>query len=244
MRTLTSHELLSVWERGAAQSVAERALLLAAAGTGLSEEEVSKMPVGRRDALLLKLRERMFGQRVDSVAECACCGTRLEMGFDINEVIIDPLPEREEPASFELDGFRLTCRLPDSRDLLAITDCADIAEGRNVLLSRCLTEIRRNGEDIRADQLPPAVIEAVSERMADRDPQANVELAMVCPSCGSNWSAVFDIASFLWDELEDKAYRILGEVHMLAGCYGWSESEILTMSARRRQHYINMIYGS
>lgn len=244
MRTLTSRELLSVWERGAALPVAGKALLLASACTDMSEEELSKMPIGRRDALLLGIRERMFGPHVDSVAKCAGCGIRLETGFDIKDIITEPPEEGEGSPSFNLDGFRITCRLPDTNDLLAISGCMDVAEGRKILLSRCLTGIRRNGEDIRADQLPTAVIEAVSERMAERDPQANVELAMVCPDCGHGWSAIFDIASYLWEELEETVYRILGEVHMLAGSYGWSESEILSMSAWRRQYYINMIYGS
>ena len=77
--------------------------------------------------------------------------------------------------------------------------------------------------------------------MAEADPQAEVELALNCPACGEGWQAPFDIESFFWDEIGAWARRVLGEVHVLASSYGWRESDILNMSAWRRQFYIDLI---
>jgi hypothetical protein len=45
----------------------------------------------------------------------------------------------------------------------------------------------------------------------------------------------------VWRELDDWAQRTLREIHVIAGAYGWSEDEILQLSARRRQMYVEMI---
>jgi hypothetical protein len=77
--------------------------------------------------------------------------------------------------------------------------------------------------------------------MAELDPQADVQLALQCPSCSHPWHDPFDIATFFWGEINAWAVRILREVHMLAAAYGWSETDILAMNARRRQVYLDMV---
>jgi hypothetical protein len=76
--------------------------------------------------------------------------------------------------------------------------------------------------------------------MSDADPQADVELALACPSCGHQWPAAFDIASFLWKELHAWALRTLREVHTLARSYGWREDDVLALSGTRRQLYLEL----
>mgnify|MGYP003381458898 FL=1 len=63
----------------------------------------------------------------------------------------------------------------------------------------------------------------------------------MCPSCDHRWSALFDIVSFFWREIDDWARRTLREVHSLGRAYGWSEADILTLSAWRRRAYLEMI---
>ena len=77
--------------------------------------------------------------------------------------------------------------------------------------------------------------------MADADPQADVQLAMTCPTCGQTRKAAFDIASFFWSEIERWSLRMFREVHTLATAYGWREKEILGMSAWRRQVYLQLV---
>ena len=90
----------------------------------------------------------------------------------------------------------------------------------------------------RADE---SVIAALGEAVVERDPQAEIRLKLVCPSCDNHWFAVFDILAFLWQEITTHARRILRDVHVLASAYGWSESEILALSAMRRRFYLEMV---
>ena len=79
--------------------------------------------------------------------------------------------------------------------------------------------------------------------MAAADPQADVELALSCPACGHAWPAAFDIASFLWTEVDAWARVLLHEIHALASAYGWREADILALSPRRRRAYLELIGG-
>jgi hypothetical protein len=51
---------------------------------------------------------------------------------------------------------------------------------------------------------------------------------------------VFDVVSYLWGEIEDWAERLLRDVHSLAAAYGWSERDIVGMSALRRRLYLEL----
>jgi hypothetical protein len=77
--------------------------------------------------------------------------------------------------------------------------------------------------------------------MEASDPVARIELALTCPSCDQVWSSLFDIASFLWTEVDAWARRTLRDVHTLARAYGWRESEVLALGPRRRQAYLELV---
>lgn len=113
--------------------------------------------------------------------------------------------------------------------------------GYRVLLGRCLIEARHDGDPVPAAALPNNVVTSIAGCLGELDPQAEVLLDMVCPDCGTQWQALFDIAGFLWAELDAWARRTLLEVHRLAWTYGWREADILALSQQRRQRYLQMI---
>lgn len=239
MGTLTATELLDVWERGLARPLPGRVLaLLAAAFPEASVDDLAELPIGRRDARLLRLRERLFGPELTAVAQCPACGEQIESAFRVDDLRLGGEVAVEATHSTEIDGYRATFRLPTTHDLLALTD-ASTAHG--TLLTRCLTEVRNpNGEAVMVESLPDEVIAAIAARMAAADPQADIELRLACPTCDHRWPAVFDIASFLWKELHAWALRTLRDVHSLARSYGWREADVLALSPTRRQVYLEL----
>jgi hypothetical protein len=247
MRALSAPELLNVWERGLAQPAARRALmLLAAASPDAPYDALAALSVGQRDARLLALREWAFGPQLVSLATCPGCGERLELMFNV--AALTPSYARDEPVeplSLRVADCEVSFRLPNSLDLVAIADLedVDVPAVRRTLLARCLLEARQDGEDVTLDRLPGDVIDAVVERMARADPQADVRLAVPCPACGHEWRAVFDIVSFFWSEINAWAYRVLREVHVLASAYGWHEADVLRLSPWRRHCYLEMVSG-
>lgn len=245
MRPLSTAELLSVWERGQARPPVERALaLLAAACPEETPDALARLSIGRRDALLMTLREWTFGPRLVSLATCPDCGERLELDMAVADLRVPSTGPALERLEMTVDGYEVSLRLPDSRDLAMIAGETagetDLPALRQRLLGRCLLAVRHLGEEA---SLPETLAAAAVARLAEADPQADVQLALSCPGCGCSWLAAFDIVTFFWREIEAWAARILREIHALALAYGWSEVEILSLSPQRRQVYLQMVSG-
>jgi hypothetical protein len=246
MRALTAAEILTVWERGNESPPAERALLLLSAADDDQAEPApfARLPIGRRDARLLELRQQLFGAELPCLATCPACGEQLECSLDAAGVLGEPDAGGERAAGFvQVGDHEVAFRLPTAGDLLALSPAAEIPENRLRLLSACLVYARRNGRKLAARDLPEPVVAAVSGRMAELDPQADLQLRLDCPECGHQWDAPFDIASYLWQEIHAAATRLLREVHELASTYGWPEADILALTPPRRAAYLELIRG-
>jgi hypothetical protein len=243
MRTLSAGELLGVWELGLGQGLAGRALTLLAAACDAPPDTLASLTIGERDACLLALREWTFGSRISGIVTCPGCGQRIELTFDVAEVRADPPPDPERAASLVREGYDVRFRPPDSTDLAAAAGESDPMRLRERFLGRCIVSAHHDGEPVSADRLPPEIVDAVAEGITKADPQADVELAVSCASCGHPWRLSFDIASFFWSEIDAWASRILREVHTLASAYRWTERDILALSPRRRQLYLEMVGG-
>ncbi|MCK5432360.1 MAG: phage baseplate protein [Gammaproteobacteria bacterium] len=247
MRALSASELLDVWERGKKQTPVQQALILLAASFPENPvDSLAKLTIGQRDAYLLTLRELIFGSRYNGLTTCPECEVNLEMGFSTDDIRITPEEDPLKEHTLNVDDYDVCFRLPDSLDLAAISSHNlsghyDISEARQELIERCLLRICHSGEMISPEQLENKVIEAVVERMAEIDPQSDVQLALSCFSCGHKWMADFDIVRFFWSEINAWAYRILKDVHTLALAYGWTQADILAMSPLRRQVYLEMV---
>ena len=241
MRTLSASDLLGVWERGLGQPPVQRAIeLLAAACPETPVSSLLDLSIGRRDERLLALREQLFGAGMDAVAACPSCAGRLEMTVDAAN--LRTASARNENAELTLTSgdYQVRFRPPSSRDLLAVG--AAVPEGRReAVLQRCVLVVERAGGLVEPENLPRELAERLANEMAQADPLADVQLALSCPFCGHQWRAAFDIASFLWREIEAAAGRLLREVHRLAAAYGWTEGEILALSPMRRQYYLAMV---
>jgi hypothetical protein len=229
--------------------------LLATAWPETPGSHFSQLSIGQRDAFLLTLRERLFGPRLSGVAKCPQCDERLDLTFQVADIRA-PLPTTDDVAAIAaqtnqvwrvtVDDVQLQFRLPNSADLLAVVAVGDAAAIRQELLRRCVLSVEKDGTDTTAHflaNLPDDVAQALAAQMEAADPQGNVQLALDCPTCGHPWLQAFDILTYLWNEIDDWAQRTLREVHLLASAYGWNEREILDMSARRRQHYLEMVQG-
>jgi hypothetical protein len=242
MRPLSAYDLLRVWEVGEDQHPLDRALtLLAAACPELTWDKLAALSIGQRDARLLTLRERTSGPRLNGFVECPRCAERLEFDLAVAELrVSEDRDMGEEAWELVTGGLALRFRLPNSGDLATVSSCQDPTAARNLLVQRCVLEASRDGVAVAASELPTDVIAELARRISECDPQAEVLLDLRCPTCDHAWQAPFDIVTFFWAELASQAKHLLREVHILARAYGWSEADVLDMSARRRQFYLKM----
>ncbi|MBV9786844.1 MAG: phage baseplate protein [Chloroflexi bacterium] len=243
MRGLSKQDLLQIWEIGLHQHPVDRALtILAAVLPALPWEELAALSMGQRDGYLLAAWEHTFGDRLESYAECPQCAERLEFPLSAAALRASAQPEEIEPVQgWTVNEYAIQFRLPNSYDLAAIVACADPARAHDLLLSRCVLEVTRDGQSIATDALPATMVSRIAERITVCDPLAEVLLNLECPACARRWQTQFDIAAFFWSELTATARRLLREVHALARAYGWREADILALSAARRQFYLDMV---
>jgi hypothetical protein len=233
-------KLLDVWEVGQTLPPVQRALALLAAGRPhASEGDLAEMPIGRRDGELLALREGLFGSVIVALAQCPGCDDRFELSFTVGSIRV--APSNDGTVLVERGEYAVRARPASSADLMEVQALGDTMARERGLIARCTVEARRGSRQIEADELPAVVTEAVADAMSAADPQAEVQMAMVCPACGQAWRAMFDVGEFLWREIDAWAKRVLEEVHTLASAYGWAQSEILSMSAARRRRYVDLV---
>lgn len=216
--------LLDLWERGGRGHSSLRYVPL------LSylhpEEDHQRWPLGRRDLELFRCRSLMFGDSISCYLCCDECANEMEFSLSI-KAITDKVMPPPETINVEIDGQSQVVNLPTCQDLLEV-------KSREQLLQRCI------GTGVQFDA---ANFELVEMAMSEGDPLANLQIGVDCPHCQHQFHAHFDISCYFWDELERWSKTTLKVVHRLASRYGWSERDILAMSAWRRRHYLELING-
>ncbi len=242
MRVPSAAQLLDVWESALSQSRTRRALsLLAIALPELSEGELAALPIGRRDGWLLQLRKRLFGSQLLLVVPCPHCGQLIESQMGAADLVLDTDQRVPENRIAESHGYRVSFRLPTSGDLIALANDIDADRARELLFKRCILDARdTHGVAKSAADLPEVVFADLAAHMESADPGAVVELVFGCPACSHRWQETFDIAGFLWREINAWAQRTLRDVHALACAYGWREPDVLALSPTRRQIYLDL----
>lgn len=236
MAAPSAGSLLAAWEAGLAESPLDRApLLLRSLAVSGESRDPAAMTVGECDRGLLGLRQLLFGTDLEAVGRCPRC--RQEAEFQVQLAAIEP-PDGAPAVTIEAHGYQMTCRLPTNADLGHVASLGTAA-GAADLLQRCLISSEGpDGQVISGDVIPPEVADAALRALAEEDPGAEIRLMLECPECGARWQELLDIRAVLWAELTEWAHGVLSEIHALATCYGWSELDILGLSAWRRRYYL------
>jgi len=241
MPDLSAAVTLDLWETGAGLGPVERSLALAAAADPAARDayDVARLPLGRRDARLLRLHAALGGWTLEATAPCPACGEPAEFAVDARALLAQA-GETSPPAPVEAGGFVVAWRPPDSRDVAAAADAGDAPAAERVLLERCVTAATGPDGDVDPTALPQEVRDALTRAMGEADPLAEVLVNVACPACESAFAADLDVAGFVWAEVHAHAQRLLREVDVLARAYGWTEAEVLALSDRRRAEYLQL----
>lgn len=238
---LFKEQLLEIWERGHNQHPVDQALtILSYASPRKTRMELAELSIGRRDLLLLELREQIFGKILNCGGACPNCKEPVEISFTTKEIRTHSIVPEQHETELQCDDYRIGYRLPDSRDLAAIAGCANDETARRLLIERCLVKITKKEVPIASNELSEEAIRQSEQAIAEHDPQSEILLALSCPECGTEWQMLFDIVTFLWAEIAANAKRLLQEIHILATAYGWTETDILELSDARRYIYLEM----
>jgi hypothetical protein len=232
MHSLSGERILTAWERGQASREPWRALaLLAVAMPEREMTELAALPLAERNATLLRLHAMTFGPRVEGFAICAECGEQLEFAMDAEDMV--RTLRAAEPETWVEADRQMGMRPANSNDLAASMETASDEDARALLLAKTLG---MEGTDL---------VRAMRTDWVDRfdriNASAEIRCVLPCAHCGARAALDFDVAGFVWREIQVAARRLLAEIHRLASAYGWSEKAVVRMSAARRAAYLEML---
>lgn len=244
---LSTAGLLDVLDSGEGLSVPERALAILAA-VGLAGPDSAALSVGQRDRTLLSVQRSLYGPLLSGLTHCAECDSPIEIKLEVDaleQAMRGPEADAgsTDGTSFAFEHGSLSCRyrLPQSRDHVAVLAASTPEAARQALLRDCISDVWRDGEKLDVDDLRETETAAIGLAIETRDPGAIVTVKLTCPACGADEICVLDPPSFLWRRLESDARRLLYQVHALARAYGWREADVLALTARRRQRYLQLV---
>ncbi len=210
-------------------------------------EAVRSLTVGDREALVLQLRGLAFGDRMDCVIACPSCEERLDLELRVSELLLPPDPHRQEWYEIPIangDAYRVRFRLPNGADEEAAAELAasDPQGAATLILERCVALVSDDrGEAIPVDAWPETVAREIPERMAQLDPQAEIELRLRCPACEQPFCTLFDPADYMFREIAARSHDLYREVHLIALYYHWSERDILGLTPGKRSLYLRLL---
>jgi hypothetical protein len=237
----------------ASSPIVERidALLARCIGDGgaNAHDLVRALPVGDRDALALQLRKISIGPALDAVLRCPAtgCGDTLELELVVDDVLVPPRDDATETYALTLhDGdvaYAVTVRLVSAGDqeIAARTVAADPDAAVRLLLRACVASASCDGVALDAGALPPRVVDQLGQALSVLDRQAEIELDLVCPSCGCASSAQLDASAYVAAELEQRLSGLYAQIHTIARAYHWDERQILALPSERRVRYLALI---
>jgi hypothetical protein len=238
---VTAAGALDLWEAGLTLMPAARAVvLLEAAG----HTDTTSWSVGKRDQALLQ-SYCSAGGSLAAVTECPTCGTTLDVLLDSQELTSQAMLNVSGPDPAEIavdvDGYHVVAGVPTAGDLERLDPHASPDELAARLLGLCIVDATRHGVAVDSARLPADVVAAVEDALDDADPAADIRFTLSCLECGTEWTEPLDPVRFAWMAVEDDARRLATDVLALAHAYGWSEQEILALSAFRRHLYLSAV---
>ncbi|WP_266156961.1 hypothetical protein [Dyella silvatica] len=229
---MNAADLLAIWEHGRQLAPLRRARLFSALEP--ADTRGAPLPMGASGARMLHLRRRLFGSDIAAIAHCPTCDAALELSMQVEDFLAAANDDiLAATHSVDVDGRTLHFRLPTLEDLEAIDPSLPIADAQTQLLLACVSDHDR-AHAIHAEA-------ALLTEIARSDPLADPHLALSCEACDEHFTVAFDIAAFLWREIEAWSARLMADVHTIASSYGWSEAEILALTPTRRQVYLDLI---
>jgi hypothetical protein len=197
--------------------------------------------------MLLAAYSSLHGPLQSGLFDCVGCGCAIEVALDLDALDAVMRPEDGAEAidqavqfRFEHGALSCTCRVPDTHDHLAVLAYSAPEPARRELMSRCISDLRRSGNEIDVDALTAAEAAAIGAALEARDPGAVVSVDVACPACGAAETCFLDPPAFMWRRLVSDAQRLLYEVHTLAAAYGWREADVLALPSRRRRRYLRL----
>lgn len=198
---------------------------------------IRHLNLGDRVALILQVRKFVFGDTMQCVLNCPNCQEPLSIDISVNSLVQPPAKSFTNEYSLKFEDFTLTLRPIEAADLEALTENCSSLNPKEKLVRLCIV----SSKPALPEKLTEEFIVAVSSKLEEIDPQADIVLNLTCPSCNRPFQAPLDVESFFFEEMASRVKQLEKEIHWIALNYHWSEDSILSLPLAKRKRYIELI---
>lgn len=241
MRALDGSVELAVAEAAAMARTRPEAVttVLAAAfetigGKAVTPTSVRALPSATREWLLQCSASAFCPHLHWFEARCTHCGEPYDLALDLSHPIYTA-PDRGEAevtVSTSLGARRFA--IPCGRHEEAYSELPPTQDVRRAFAGLCGLSREASAE---AQQFDAHDLDLIDQALEAASPEIADVASTDCPSCGERTTCRIDPLRFAFTD-EDE---ILGDVHLIAGAYGWGPEEILGLPARRRVRCADLV---
>lgn len=163
------------------------------------------------------------------------CRERIELPLDLTRFQQNMA---EEVFVCNIGDRAFTMRLPNGRDQdhwLQQQDESFAAIAKKLVLR---IDAEKPGDDW---TFPEAWLAHAGEALEQHDELMTLKLNAKCPVCALDLAFAIDLEAELLTCLSQAQKKLLLDVHQLALAYHWTEKEILALSPKRRNFYLNQL---
>ena len=90
------------------------------------------------------------------------------------------------------------------------------------------------------DAISSDALERLERALEEAEPLADVRTRVGCQACGHEFVAPLGVGGFVWREFAAEARRLVQQVHVLARAYGWRPHDVLSLSVRLRNEFMEL----
>jgi hypothetical protein len=224
------------------------------------------LPQGDRVALILNIRKIVFGDRISCIIACSNCKELMSFDLSVSKLLQPVITHPKKEYPLQIEGYSLRIRPITGADieLLFLTSnddnsgeihendgISDVSESSkqkdnsSLDLMSMAEKLVRSSITFSDPPLPQILthnfIQAVSSKLEEIDPQANIVLGLECVACHHEFQTNFNAEEFVFSEINSRGRQLYQEVHWIAFHYHWEEDSILSLPFRKRKMYLDLI---
>jgi hypothetical protein len=203
-------------------------------------ETIRNLTLGDRIALILQVRKAVFGEKIQAVLKCPICKEALSLDFSVRSLLQPAKPSPKTAYTVEFENFVFIVKAVTGADLELVASVQDGENPQEQLARICIISSTPPLPEKLSDEL----ILAVSLKLQEIDPQADIVLSITCPKCIQPFQVPLDIEDYFFKEITARLKQLEREIHWIALNYHWSEDAILSLPVSKRKRYIELINAS
>lgn len=203
-------------------------------GEDVTLERIRLLSVGDRQFLMRSLARHIDDSPTWMSARCGRCDEPFDISVNVADLPVKDAGEGFPSTTFSSSIGPLNLRVPNGEDQEQIARLGE-AQAVQGLMARLIRGA--DGAEVALGDLAESELAEIESAIEAMAPEVALELLTHCPQCETENRVPLNPYHCTTHPVE----ALLGDIHVIASRYHWSEMDILALPRQRRQTYLGMI---